>query len=105
MSFDIERVLKDMIDAISDSAEEDIGDIREYAEAIIKNEKESLKELAEARVAGDISDEIFDRELKREKKIVEIELLTIELMTRAAAQKALNAAVDIFVNAVKTALT
>jgi len=104
MSFDIESVLRDMVSAINDSAKEDVGDIKEYAETIIKNEKESLKELGEARVLGEIPDDVFDREIKREKKVVETELLTIQIMTEAAVQKAVNAAIDVFITAVKAAI-
>lgn len=104
MSFDIESVLKDMVGAINDSAKEDVGDIKEYAETIIKNEKESLKELGQARILGEISDDVFDREIKREKKVVETELLTIKIMTEAAVQKAVNAAIDVFITAIKAAI-
>jgi len=104
MSFDIESVLKDMVGAINDSAKEDVGDIQEYAEMIIKNEKESLKELGQARILGEISDDVFDREIKREKKVVETELLTIKIMTEAAVQKAVNAAIDVFITAIKAAI-
>ena len=104
MSFDIESILEDMVNAISDSVKDDVGEIKEYADTIIKNEKESLKELGEARVLDEITDEVFDREIEREKKVVETELLTIRLMTEAAAQKAVNAAIEVFVAAVKAAI-
>lgn len=104
MSFDIELVLRDMVSAINDSVEDDVGDIKEYADTIVNNEKESLKELGEAKISGQISEEVFDREIEREKTVVETELLTIRLMTEAAAQKAVNAAIDVFVAAVKAAI-
>jgi hypothetical protein len=104
MSFDIEKVLKDMVSAIDDSVKDIDGDIKEYADTIIKNEKESLKELGEARVHRQIPDEVFDREVSREKKVVETELLTIQLMTEAAVQRAVNAAINVFIAAVKAAI-
>ena len=104
MFFNVENVLKDMVNAINDSVKEDIGDIKEYAESIINNEKESLKELGEARILGQITDDVFEREIKREKKVVKTELLTIQIMTEAATQKAVNAAIDVFISAVKAAI-
>ena len=104
MSFDIENVLKDMATAINESVKDDIGEIKDYANTILENEKESLKELGKARVLGQISDEVFDSEIKREKKVVETELLTIQIMTEAAAQKAVNAAIEVFVSAVRAAI-
>ena len=104
MSFDIESVCKEMVNAMSDSVKDDIGEIKQYADTIIKNEKKSLKKLGEARIQGQITDEVFDREIKREEKVVETELLTIQLMTEASAQRAVNSAINVFVNAVKAAL-
>jgi hypothetical protein len=104
MSFDIDQVLKDMAAAASKSAKQEVAGIREYADSILENEKESLKELGEARVNGEITAKVFDREIAREKKVVQTELLTIQLMTDAAAQRAANAAIDVFIKAVKAAI-
>ena len=100
MNFDFDAVFNDMVIAMNNAVKDDVGDIKEYAKTVLKNEKDSLKELAEARKEGEISDAEFDRELKREKKVVEAELLTVQIITKAAAQKAVNAAIDVFVNAV-----
>ena len=104
MGFSIGEVLKDMAIAMEDSLREDVGDISEYAKQILENEKESLEELGSARLSGEIDDEVFDREIKREKTVVETELLTIQIMTKAQAQKAVNAAIDVFVQSIKVAL-
>jgi len=104
MGFDINTVLNDMAKAIKDEVKVNIGDIKEYADKILENEKESLEELGQARVSGEIDDETFEREVEREKKVVEAELLTIRIMTKALAQKAVNAAIDVFVKAVKLAI-
>ena len=104
MSFDIDQVLKDMASAITGSVEESSGDIKDFAKTILESEKESLKELADARRNGEIDDVVFKREIKREKKVVEAELLTVEIMTKAMAQKAVSAAMDVFIKAVKAVL-
>ena len=104
MSFNIEQVLQNMAAAISHTVKESGSDIKELSEEIINNEKESLKELVEARLRNEIDETVFNREIEREKKVVEAELLTIEIMTKALAQKAVNAAIDVFVKAVKAAI-
>lgn len=104
MSFDIEQVLKDMTGAISNSVKEDGGDISASAKKILYAEKESLKKLGEARQKGEIDDDVFNREIEREKKVVEAEFLAIRILTKALAQKAANAAIEVFVNAVKVAI-
>ncbi len=104
MSLNIDLVLKDMGFAIIDSVKDDVVDIKNYTETILKNNKESLKELAEAWIANEIPDLIFDAEVERERKVVETELLTIKLMKQAAAQQAANSAINIFMKAVKAAV-
>ena len=104
MSFDIETVLKDMASAAAESSSDRTNEIKQYAKTILENEKNSLKELGQARIKKEISEEVFDREVEREKKVVETELLAIEIMTKAMAQKAVNAAIDVFTKAVKAAI-
>ena len=101
MSFNINEVLKGMSTALIETAAEQSADIRDYADDILKKEKKSLAELAKARLKGTIDDKIFKREIAREKKVVEAELLTLKIMTKATAQKSINAAIDVFVNAIK----
>ena len=104
MSFDIESVLKEMGAAMKSSVKDDVGDIKDYANEILQNEKDSLKELAVARLTNQISEKVFNSEIEREKKVVEAELMTITIMTKASAQKAVNAAIDVFVGAVMKAI-
>ena len=104
MSFDIEQVITEMTNAVGATVKKGTSDIRNAVREILENEKQSLRELGEARARDDIDDAVFQRELEREKKVVEAELLAIEIMTKAMAQKAVNAAMDVFANAVRTAL-
>ncbi len=104
MGFDIDKVINDMTEAIRNVVKKDGGDIKQYANQILENEKDSLEEIGLVRLSGKISDEVFEREIEREKKVVEAELLTIQIMTKALAQKAVNAAIDVFVKAVRAAL-
>jgi hypothetical protein len=104
MSFDIEVVLKDMATAMKKEIVDDLGDIEEYGKEILENEKESLELIGQERLAGRWSEEKFNQEIEREKKVMETELLAIQIMTKAAAQKAINAGIGVFVSAVKAAL-
>lgn len=101
MSLNIEQILGDMAGSMAQTAKDGAGDIGNFARQILNNQKESLQELGEARVNGEIDDETFAYELEREKKVTEAELLTIEIMTLATAQKAVNAAIKIFEKSVK----
>ncbi len=104
MSFDIDAVLGDMLAAMKDSVDADWDDIKGYAKQILENEKESLVELAEQRLHGEITEEELKSELDDEKDTVEAEMKAIQVMTKATAQRATNAAIDVLFNAIKAAL-
>lgn len=104
MSFDIGAVLGDMADAVINVVSDDSGKVDEYAKRIMENEREALEELAQARLSGEISEDEFNEEVEREKKVIEAGLLTLEIMTKAMAQKAVNFAINVFVKAVKLAI-
>ena len=101
MAFDINKILSDMMSAAFGAAEKDIGEIPEYLKTVFENEKEALRDLTEARLTKQISEKEFLHELEREKVILETELLTASIMTKAIAQKAINAAMDVLKSAVK----
>ncbi len=65
---------------------EDLGDIKDYGKEILENEKESLELIGQERLAGRWSEEKFNEEIERENKVMETELLAIQIMTKAAAQ-------------------
>lgn len=104
MSLDINAVIKSMGNAAADILKENLNDIPPYLKDIFENKKETLKILAEARLSGVISEKEFNNELKREKKVLEAEMLTISIISKAAAQKAVNAAINVLTDAVKLAV-
>ena len=104
MGLNVENLMEQMADAANSEVADSVGDIRTFAKEVFKRKEESLKELALARAANEIDDEIFNMEIEREKKVVEAELLTMQIMTKASAQKAVNAALDIFAASVRAAL-
>lgn len=104
MSFNAEKVVRDMIDAMQDTVGKEVPGIGQYGRQILEKQKASLAELAQARLTGEIDDRIFERELKRERTVAETELLAVKIMTKATAQRALNAAIGVLRDAVKAAL-
>lgn len=104
MGFHIDAVLGDMLDAVKDSVDADWDDVKGYAKQVFENEKEALKALAEQRIRGELTEEELKSELDDEKDTLEAELKAIQVMNKAMAQKAANAAVDVLSNAIKAAL-
>jgi len=104
MSFNINNVINDMVSAMKNSVESDAEDISGYAQQVLQGEKETLQELAELRLNGQITDEELKSELQDEKDTVEAQMLALVVMNKAMIQKAANAAMDVLFKAVKTAL-
>lgn len=104
MAFNFNLVLGDMTDAIRENSADEAGNISTYAETVMEKEKISLQELAQARLVGDISEQEFNDEVEREKKVLQAELLTLKIMGKAMAQRAVNAAMGVFINAIKVAI-
>lgn len=104
MPFDINTVLMDMRDAAIGAVKDDLEAIPGYLLQIFENEKNAFHNIAEARLDGSITEAEFENEIEREKKVLEVELLTVSIITKAAAQKAINAAMNILKDAVRLAL-
>jgi hypothetical protein len=104
MAFNFNLVLGDMANAIKENSADASGNISTYAKMVMEKEKISLQELAIARLDGDISEQEFNDEVAREKKVLQAELLTLKIMGKAMAQKAVNAAMGVFINAIKVAI-
>jgi hypothetical protein len=100
MPFDISETLEKMLDAVKSVAKEDWPKIEGYAKTILQNERVALANLAELRVKGELTEEEFKSELQDEKDTVEAELLAAQVLGKAAVQKAANAAIKVFTDAV-----
>lgn len=104
MSIDLQELFGSMVAAASDELA-DIGeDVSNELKQILENEKESLEMLKDAILSGDIALSEFDEEVDREKQVVKAELLTVKIMLEAAAERAINAAFEVFTDAVKALL-
>lgn len=104
MNFEINEVINNMKNAAVDSVKDDVEIIPGYLDRVFENEKEALKELTEARLTGEISEAEFRHELERLKLVFETEMLTVKIITKTAAQKAVNAAIAVLEKAVNTAI-
>jgi hypothetical protein len=104
MNFDINEVLFQMAGAIKQSVGENWDEVRQPANVFLQNRKERLALLADLLFTKEITQERFDSRMEDEKKIAEAQFHAIAVISKAIAQRAANAAIDIFQTAVKTAL-
>ena len=104
MNFDINKVLGDMLAAMKNSLSDNWDEVQGPAKQFLENKKERLKLLSELRISGDLSQEKFESRLEDEKLILEAELNALAVVSKAIAQKAVNAAMDVLSRAVKAAI-
>lgn len=105
MKFDIDEVLADMLSAIKETVEDNWDVVKSTANQFLQRKKERLELLAQLRIEGDLSQKKFESRLKDEKLIAEAELHAIAVISKAIAQKAANAAIDVLKTAVKVAIS
>jgi hypothetical protein len=104
MSFDLNEVIKDMIDAVKATVQAKWKNVKDPATSYIESRKDRLEFLASARLNNEIDEDFFQKRLKDEKKILESELLSLKIVSTAIAQKAANAALEVLSKAIRTAL-
>ena len=105
MNFDINEVISDMLSAVKSTVTDNWSEVKSTASQFFQRKKERLELLAELRISGELSEEKFASRLEDEKLIVEAELHAIAVISKAIAQKAANAAMDILQQAVKVAVS
>jgi hypothetical protein len=104
MAFDIGAVLKDMLSAAGDVLKDEALNVKQCLKAAIEAEKDALDEIGKARLAKKITAKEMQSQLADEKDALKAALLVCQVKSRMVAQKAANAAADVFANAVKAAL-
>ncbi|MEO6188028.1 MAG: hypothetical protein ABIO82_07925 [Ginsengibacter sp.] len=104
MAFDINEVFAQMLQAIKKTAKDDWGSIKETATNYFQDRKLRVELLTSLMIDKEIDKEFFLKRLADEKKILESELHSVAIVTKAMAQKAANAAIDLLQAAVFKAI-
>ncbi len=100
MAFDINEIVAQMLGAVKASVKDDWKLVRESAGTFLQSRKDRLDLLASLRLNNEISNKFFLKRLEDEKKILESELHAVAILTKSAAQRAANAAIDVLAKAV-----
>lgn len=104
MAFDIGAVLKDMAAAASEVLSTEGPKVKGCVKKAIEEEKDALDAIAKARIVGEITTEDMKSQIADEKDALKAVLLVCQVKGKLAAQKAANAAIKVFTDAVKVAL-
>ncbi|MDB5119845.1 MAG: hypothetical protein JWN56_1063 [Sphingobacteriales bacterium] len=105
MKFDIDEVIKQMIGVIKDTVDTDSPVLKETANIFLSAKKERLGQLVAFRISGEINEQFFASRMADEQLILESELHAMRIITKAVAQRAANAAIDVLSKAVLSAIT
>ena len=100
MAFDINEVTAQMLAAVKGTVKDNWPLMKDTANAFIQTKKDRLELLASLRINNEISEKFFQKRLEDEKKIMESEFHAVAIITKAIAQRAANAAIDVLSNAV-----
>jgi hypothetical protein len=101
MKFDINQIVNDMLAAIRGVVADNWDEVKTVATEFLKRRKDRLQMIAELRISGELTQEKFESRMNDEKLIAEAELNAIGVISKAIAQKAVNAAMDVLSKAVK----
>ena len=99
--FDINEVLSEMLAAVKGTVEDNWDEVKSVANEFLQRRKERLELLAELTLTGDLTLEKLKSRLEDEKLLLEAELHAIAIISKAIAQKAANAALDVLYKAIK----
>lgn len=91
MSIDIGAILQTAVGAATDAVKNAAPQVEDFLREIAKGHETAIKSLAEARASGDIDEETFKDEMDDEGKTLEAELQAVAVITKAIAQRAINA--------------
>lgn len=105
MNFDINTVLADMGSAVKDTVEDNWDEAKSVTIQFLQNRKERIALLAQLRISGELSKEKFKSRLEDEKLLLEAELNALQVISKAIAQNATNAAIDVLEKAVFKAIS
>lgn len=104
MNFDINNVLSDVLLAMKGTVGDNWEAVKSTSNQFLQRDKERLQLIAELRITGELTDEKFQSRLEDEKLILEAELNALTVVSKALAQNAANAAIDVLEKAVAVAI-
>ena len=104
MSIDVGAILETALGAATDAVKHNAPQVEDFLREIAKGHEAAIKSLAEAFASGDIDKETFKDEMDDEGKTLEAELQVIAVLTKAIAQRAINAFRDALVDGVIAAV-
>ncbi|MHB9143099.1 MAG: hypothetical protein ACYC25_14610 [Paludibacter sp.] len=102
MSIDINKVIADMLAAIKGTVVDKHEKVESIAKQFLIQNKETLLLIAELRISGELDDEDFKSRMEDQKLVLEAQFNALQVISKAIAQQAANAAIDVLEKAIIT---
>ncbi len=99
-----DNIISEMFSALKLQLGDEYNRAEKQIDTILKMREERLKKLTQKRLDGAISTEDFQSYLEDEKDALTAELNTIQVIGKAAAQRAVNAALNVLNTAIDKTL-
>lgn len=94
----VEIALENALKTLSESTQQVL--LEDALSSAVKHYEIDLNELLKAFQAGQLTREELDLELERERKLIEVEMLTWQIAAKAEIQKAVRAFLEALVEAI-----
>lgn len=104
MSIDIGPIIETAVGAAANAVKQTAPQVEDFLREIARGHANAIASIAEALANGDIDAETFESELDDEAKTLEAELQAVAVLTKAIAQRAINAFQNALFDGIKAAL-
>ena len=104
MAFEIDKVIDQMVAAVSGEVAEGWDDVQGCVKGALQREKQAFADIAKARINGEIDDEETEEQIADEAEVLKAELLVCKIKAKISAQEAVNAAIKVLNEAIGSAL-
>jgi hypothetical protein len=104
MKFDINQVFSDMLSAMQGELKSEWPKARTSISSFLERRKNRLETLISLHLQGELSETEFASRIEDEKQLLEAEMEAIKAVSKAMAQKAANATIEVLEKAVKVAV-
>lgn len=104
MKIDINETLANMLLAIKGEVSDSWPEVKSTMNEFLNRRKSRFELISEMALKGELSGDALSSRMQDEKQLLEVELHSIAIITKAIAQNAANAALDVFNKAIQTAI-
>ena len=104
MGIDIGAILETAVGAATDAVKQTAPQVEDFLREIGRGHEGAIKAIAEAFADGDIDEDTFKSEMDDEARTLEAELQAAAVLTKAIAQRAINAFQRALIDGIQAAI-